>query len=56
MESITVNLPKKVVDIIENDLEGMIGSGKSEVIRSILIIYLSEHGYLQRGIEVSDND
>ncbi|MFP4000422.1 MAG: hypothetical protein ACLFU5_00770 [Thermoplasmata archaeon] len=55
MKMVSVNLPEKIVDIVESDLTGVIGSGKSDVIRTILIIYLSENGYLD-GIEVSDDD
>ncbi|MFW5928543.1 MAG: hypothetical protein ACOCSL_04990 [Thermoplasmatota archaeon] len=55
MKMVSVNLPEKIVDIVESDLTGVIGSGKSDVIRTILIIYLSENGYLD-GIELSDDD
>jgi len=55
METVSVNLLKKVIDIIDNDLDGMMGSGKSDIIRTILIIYLSENGYL-KGIEISDDE
>ena len=41
-----VSLPDGVWKIIDNELKGQIGDGDSEVIRNIVIAYLTEKGYL----------
>ncbi len=45
-----VSLPDGVWKIIDNELKGQIGDGDSEVIRNIVIAYLTEKGYLLKGI------
>lgn len=40
-----VSLPDGVWKIIDRDYKGQIGEGDSEVIRSIVISYLSDRGY-----------
>ena len=44
-----VSLPDGVWNIIDNDLKGQIGDGDSEVIRNLVISYLTEKGYLLKG-------
>jgi metal-responsive CopG/Arc/MetJ family transcriptional regulator len=41
-----VSLPDGVWSIIDNELKGQIGDGDSEVIRNLVISYLTEKGYL----------
>jgi metal-responsive CopG/Arc/MetJ family transcriptional regulator len=41
-----VSLPEGVWKIIDSELKGKIGDGSSEVIRNIVIAYLTERGYL----------
>jgi metal-responsive CopG/Arc/MetJ family transcriptional regulator len=41
-----VSLPEGVWKIIDSELKGKIGDGDSEVIRNIVIAYLTERGYL----------
>jgi DNA-binding MarR family transcriptional regulator len=41
-----VSLPEGIWNIIDNELKGKIGDGDSEVIRNIVIAYLTERGYL----------
>jgi len=41
-----VSLPEGVWNIIDNELKGKVGDGDSEVIRNIVIAYLTERGYL----------
>lgn len=52
-----VSLPDGVWDIIDNELRGNLGEGDSEIIRNIVISYLSDQGYFinkkgERGYEV----
>ena len=44
-----VSLPDGVWKIIDNELKGQIGDGDSEVIRNIVIAYLTEKGYMLKG-------
>lgn len=44
-----VSLPKGIDSIIEDELMGVVGDNKSEVIRNIVISYLSDKGYLDKG-------
>ena len=46
MRRALVSLPDGVWKIIDNDLKGQIGDGDSEVIRNLVISYLTEKGYL----------
>ena len=41
-----VSLPEGVWNIIDSELKGKVGDGDSEVIRNIVIAYLTERGYL----------
>ncbi len=43
-----VTLPDGVWKVIDNELKGQIGDGDSEVIRNIVISYLTEKGYLMK--------
>lgn len=49
MRRALVSLPDGVWNIIDNDLKGQIGDGDSEVIRNLVISYLTEKGYLLKG-------
>lgn len=49
MEKVLVSLPSEVVSLIDNDLKGKLGDGRSDVIRTIVMVWLSEKGYLTRG-------
>ena len=49
MRKALVALPDHVWDIIESDLKGRLGSGYSDIIRTIVLAYLSEKGYLNKG-------
>ena len=46
MERALVSLPDKVMARIDN-LKGTLGEGRSDIIRAIVISYLSEKGYLR---------
>lgn len=47
MKKVLVSLPEGIFRIIR-DLKGKIGESDSEVVRNIVIAYLSEQGYLAK--------
>lgn len=49
MKRILVSLPQGIWEIINSDLKGKIGESDSEIVRNIVIAYLSEKGYLVKG-------
>ena len=49
MRRALVSLPDGVWKIIHEELKGQIGDGDSEVIRNLVIAYLTEKGYLLKG-------
>ena len=51
MKRILVSLPLGIWKIINNELKGMIGESDSEVVRNLVIAYLSEKGYLSKKVE-----
>jgi len=46
MRRALVSLPDGVWNVIDKELKGTIGDGDSEVIRNVVISYLTEKGYL----------
>lgn len=48
MKKILVSLPEGVMDIINSRLKGKIGDKDSEIVRAIVISYLSEKGFLNQ--------
>jgi metal-responsive CopG/Arc/MetJ family transcriptional regulator len=44
-----VALPDQVFELMDTELKGKLGTGYSDIIRSIVIAYLSEKGYLDKG-------
>lgn len=51
MRRILVSLPEGIWKIVSNDLKGVIGESGSEVVRNLVIAYLSEKGYLNKKVE-----
>lgn len=47
MKKVLVSLPEGIFEIIQ-DLKGNLGESNSEVVRNILIAYLSEQGYFSK--------
>jgi metal-responsive CopG/Arc/MetJ family transcriptional regulator len=47
MKKILVSMPEGVFKLIV-ELEGEIGESKSEVVRNIVVAYLSDQGYFSR--------
>ena len=46
MKRVLVSLPDKVHEIIKKELKGKMGESSSEIIRAIVLAYLSEKGYM----------
>ena len=51
MRRVLVSLPSGVWKIINSDLKGTIGESDSEVVRNVMIAYLSEKGYLNKKVK-----
>jgi metal-responsive CopG/Arc/MetJ family transcriptional regulator len=49
MRKALVALPDQVWDIIDRDIQGVLGNGYSDIIRTIVLAYLSEKGYMDKG-------
>jgi metal-responsive CopG/Arc/MetJ family transcriptional regulator len=50
MKRVLVSLPSGVWRIINSELKGTFGEKDSEVVRNVMIAYLSEKGYLSKGV------
>ncbi len=48
MKRVLVSLPDKVYEIIQKELKGTMGESSSEIVRAIIVAYLSEKGYLEK--------
>ncbi len=55
MKRTSVSLPDELFQIIRTKLMGKFGENNSEIIRSIVIACLSEHGYLKNEGDLSEN-
>lgn len=55
MRRALVSLPDGVWNVIDKDLKGQIGDGDSEVIRNVVIAYLTEKGYLLKSNKILGN-
>jgi len=53
MKRILVSLPEGIFNIVK-ELKGRLGESDSEVVRDIVIAYLSEQGYLAKEENSSD--
>lgn len=47
MKKVLVSLPKGIYDLIQ-ELKGTFGESDSEIVRTIVISFLSEKGYLSK--------
>jgi len=52
MKKILVALPEGVVDILDKEVIGKLGEGYSDTLRTIIMNWLSEQGYLAKGGKV----
>ena len=49
MRKVLVALPKEIIDLIDRELIGKLGEGYSDTLRTIVMSWLSEKGYLTKG-------
>jgi len=56
MKRILVSLPLGIWKIINNELKGIIGESDSEVVRNLVIAYLSEKGYLNKKVKHDEKE
>jgi hypothetical protein len=49
MKKILVALPSDIVDLVDTELIGKLGEGYSDTLRTIIMNWLSEKGYLNKG-------
>lgn len=54
MRKILVALPKEIVDLIDRELVGKLGEGYSDTLRSIILMWLGQQGYLQKGGKIEE--
>ena len=52
MRKVLVALPQQIVDLMDNELKGKLGEGYSDIIRTIVMSWLSEKGYLTKGGQI----
>lgn len=48
MRKVLVALPQEMVDLIDRELVGKFGAGRSDTLRTIVMSWLSEKGYLTK--------
>jgi metal-responsive CopG/Arc/MetJ family transcriptional regulator len=48
MKKVLVSLPDGVLEIIESELKGKMGDSLSEIVRSIVMVFLSQNGYMNK--------
>lgn len=49
MKKILVALPEDIVDLLDSELKGKLGDGHSDIIRGIVLSWLSEKGFIKGG-------
>jgi hypothetical protein len=49
MKKVLVALPQEIINIMDKELVGKLGEGYSDTIRTIVMGWLSEKGYLSKG-------
>jgi Arc/MetJ-type ribon-helix-helix transcriptional regulator len=49
MKKICVSLPDEVIEILDKELVGKLGKEQSDVLRTIVLNWLSDQGYLAKG-------
>jgi metal-responsive CopG/Arc/MetJ family transcriptional regulator len=55
MKKILVSLPDGAVEIIDKELIGRVGQTRSDTLRSIIMNWLNEQGYLAKGGKREEN-
>jgi hypothetical protein len=49
VRKVLVALPQEIVDLLDRHLVGKLGEGYSDTLRTIIMSWLSEKGYLTKG-------
>jgi metal-responsive CopG/Arc/MetJ family transcriptional regulator len=49
MQKVLVALPKEIVNLIDTELVGKLGAGRSDTIRTIVMNWLDNRGYFTKG-------
>jgi len=49
MRKVLVALPEEIINLIDGELRGKLGEGYSDTLRTIIMSWLSEKGYLTKG-------
>lgn len=49
MKKVLVSLPDEVVNLLDTELKGKFGEGRSDTLRTIIMNWLGEQGYLSKG-------
>ncbi len=55
MKKILVSLPESIVEILDKEVVGKIGEGYSDTLRTIIVNWLGENGYLAKGGKQKDH-
>jgi metal-responsive CopG/Arc/MetJ family transcriptional regulator len=48
MKKVLVALPEGIINLLDNELLGKMGEGRSDTLRAIIINWLGEKGYLTK--------
>jgi metal-responsive CopG/Arc/MetJ family transcriptional regulator len=56
MKKILVSLPDEVIKILDRELVGKVGKDHSDTLKTIIINWLSEHGYLAKGVKQKEQE
>lgn len=49
MKKILVSLPDGIVEVLDKELIGRVGQTRSDTLRTIILNWMSEQGYLAKG-------
>jgi hypothetical protein len=55
MRKVLVALPEEIVNLIKEELLGKLGEGYSDTLRTIIMNWLSEKGYLNKGGKIAED-
>ena len=48
MKKVLVSLPDEIVNMLDTELSGRLGEGRSDTLRTIIMNWLGEKGYLTK--------
>ena len=54
MRKVLVALPEEIVSLLDRELLGKLGEGYSDTLRSIILNWLGEKGYLSKGGKIEE--